>query len=764
MTKKRGPPKGYIEAIENRLYKLENFLAELAKSGDIQSSHLLMELNSPLETPTGEQIRARPVRRVPKSERSKVFFWQQDKAGKRKRESLLSDSDTKDYQQQEQDLSSREESMDEGVGQLAMDENGQVRYLGKSSGYYLLQSSRTYQNGAFHFANYGKKRKRIPPLQPVDPLELPPKDLSEHLIILYFRYFYPFLPLFFRRQLFSAVEPGVTPLLLNSIYAVASRISPDVRVRSDPASPDTAGDIFFERAERLLDESYDKPSISTVQSLLLLASHQHGAMRSARAWLYSGMAFRMAQDLGLHRNCDHWNIPPEERERRKRVFWCCYIVDRLGSAMYGRATTFEEKDCDVPFPSVDDHNLLSSDGEPVRLLDNFINLIKICDILGHVLKCIYYVRSLQNTEAKQADSVLTTLNKRLHQWYDQLPSSLRIKNDKSGKSPSVAVCQLHLIYYTTVILLHRPFIPGPDQSVSVPSLLPCASICASAADSILSITTYMLEHNQLKYVWNFAVYYIFSAGIIYIKDANDGNSDKLMEARMKVNKCMQALDEIESTWVTASKRCQIIAELTGLQDPNLGNDDRVNSISSWQPHELYSGRIGSTAVKSEEYDDRKSLYTTNNADFVNLPNPYQPQRINSTTMDPFAAPGIIPVDNNINNSKQYDTSSYWESSLDDWDQFQSSHHEAALVTSAPSVSHYQEKQHLIHTDQNVDVLSGVPLPWETTPSSAANNKTSGSFINYLQSNNENDRSSADGGPSNNNNNSTLKDLANAYYW
>jgi hypothetical protein len=274
----------------------------------------------------------------------------------------------------------------------------------------------------------------------------------------------------------------------------------------------------------------------------------------------------------------------------------------------------------------------------------------------------------------------------------------------------------------------------------------------------------MLEHNQLKYVWNFAVYYIFSAGIIYIKDANDSNSEKLMEARMKVNKCMQALDEIESTWVTASKRCQIIAELTGLQDPNLGNDSRENSISSWQPHELYSGRIGSTTVKSEEFDDRKSLYTTNSADFVNLPNPYQPQRINSTTMDPFAAPGIIPVDSNINNNKQYDTGSYWESPLEDWNQFQSSHHEAALVTSAPSVSQYQEKQHLIHTDQNVDVLSGVPLPWETTPSSAANSKTSGSFINYLQSNNENDRSSADGGPSNNSNNNTLKDLANAYYW
>ncbi|KAG1069986.1 hypothetical protein G6F42_026191 [Rhizopus arrhizus] len=142
MTKKRGPPKGYIEAIENRLYKLENFLAGLAKGGDVQSKQLLSELNSPLETPSGEQIRARPVRRAPRSERNKVFFWQQDKAGKRKRDSLVEhqqgkvnhtiddhddDDDDMDNDQshQQQSQHKREESVDEGLGQLAMDENGQ---------------------------------------------------------------------------------------------------------------------------------------------------------------------------------------------------------------------------------------------------------------------------------------------------------------------------------------------------------------------------------------------------------------------------------------------------------------------------------------------------------------------------------------------------------------------------------------------------------------------------------------------------------------
>lgn len=250
---------------------MENFLAELAKGGDAQSKQLLSELNSPLETPTGEQIRVRPVRRTTRSEKNKVFFWQQDKDGKRKRDSLSND----------------DSSVDEGVGQLAMDENGQVRYLGKSSGYYLLQNSRTYQNGAFHFANYGNRSShQSKKSKNCNPQDLPPKDLSDHLLTLYFNHFYPFLPLFYKRELCAN---QISPLLLNSIYAIASRISPDIRVRSDSALPDTAGDIYFERAEKLLDESYDLPSISTVQALLLLASHQHGRMKSAKAWLYSGM-------------------------------------------------------------------------------------------------------------------------------------------------------------------------------------------------------------------------------------------------------------------------------------------------------------------------------------------------------------------------------------------------------------------------------------------------------------------------------------------
>lgn len=33
----------------------------------------------------------------------------------------------------------------------------------------------------------------------------------------------------------------------------------------------------------------------------------------------------MAQNLGLHRNCDTWNLSEEEKQERKRTFFCWQV-------------------------------------------------------------------------------------------------------------------------------------------------------------------------------------------------------------------------------------------------------------------------------------------------------------------------------------------------------------------------------------------------------------------------------------------------------
>ncbi|KAI9010500.1 fungal-specific transcription factor domain-containing protein [Phycomyces nitens] len=509
-----------------------------------------------------------------------------------------------------------------------MGESGEVRYLGKSSGFYLLQNSRTYQNGAFHFTGRNQpstSQARSITNSSFNPLELPPKDLSEHLVKLYFRHIYPVLPLFYKRRLVSStgtVFEMMSPLLLNAIYAVASRMSPDVRVRSDPTSADTAGDVFFERARCLLDDYYDMPKISTIQALLLLAAHQHGAMKPARAWLYSGMAFRMAQDLGLHRNCDHWDIPAEERERRKRVFWCCYILDRILSASYGRSATFEERDCDVPLPNIDDDDEYEHEHEfnpdsenvqpPIRIMVAFTNLISLCHIMGDVLKNIYYAKSLVHTSINHVEHILTSLNQELTKWHDNLPFSIRFdpSNPHTPATPeflSPIVGQLHMMYYTTVILLHRPFIPGQKQAANIVSL-PSNEICLSAANSILSIVNIMLEKDYLRYTLHYTIYCIFTAAIIFIQTASSPEKEKALEAKINITKILRALDEIETTWITASRTSGILAELVGLREINL--DRRHSSERSQTLPVNVPDQEGVDNHNNISYEDTMDVPTT----------------------------------------------------------------------------------------------------------------------------------------------------------
>ena len=100
------------------------------------------------------------------------------------------------------------------------------------------------------------------------------QELKEHLACLYFEWEQPWCQLvdenLFRR---SWQDNGryCSPLLLNCIFALGSRYSDRTEVRSSPDDPNTAGQIFLETAEVLLQFDLKSPSITTIQSLGMMA-------------------------------------------------------------------------------------------------------------------------------------------------------------------------------------------------------------------------------------------------------------------------------------------------------------------------------------------------------------------------------------------------------------------------------------------------------------------------------------------------------------
>ncbi|KAL5406768.1 hypothetical protein PMIN03_007566 [Paraphaeosphaeria minitans] len=88
--------------------------------------------------------------------------------------------------------------------------------------------------------------------------------------------------------------------------------------------------ILLSRVRHLLGTAIQQPSsIPTVQALLQLSARElaHGSM--SQAWNYSGIAFRMASDLGLeYIGPNVRGLGPVDLEIRKRLFWSCYFWDK----------------------------------------------------------------------------------------------------------------------------------------------------------------------------------------------------------------------------------------------------------------------------------------------------------------------------------------------------------------------------------------------------------------------------------------------------
>jgi hypothetical protein len=283
----------------------------------------------------------------------------------------------------------------------------------------------------------------------------------------------------------------------------------------------------------------------------------------------------MSQNLGLHRNCDSWDLTAIEKEERKRVFYCCFVIDRLSCAMHGRSPMIDDRDYDTPYPSEDD---IDDTTRSPHILKNFQYLIKICEILGDVIRELYMVKGrTQLSLMPTPDSIVSALDKKLNKWMSKLPSDLQYRPpntrlNERAPAPSLELCQLHMLFYTTLILMHRPFIPGPQQTVA-PSVFPSASICTFAANKILDITESLMLEGRLKNVNNYTLFFMFTAGIIFIYNAASSDSMFAFEAKISINKIMRAMDEIESTWMTSARHCNILGALAGLRDIDLDNVD-----------------------------------------------------------------------------------------------------------------------------------------------------------------------------------------------
>lgn len=332
----------------------------------------------------------------------------------------------------------------------------------------------------------------------------------------YFRDAHTTLPVLEKEEYMDAFEgrttPPPAPLLSYAIctYACFLLRTDDPIFKDAGVERDHVFQTLLDRATFLVRKEYLKPRIVTIQALVLLCAHPTYSTSSYRNWILAGMAVRMAQDLGLHRTLTTVEVSSDFKEKRKRLWYSCYITDRWCCAVMGRPLAIADSDCDVDLPLV-----RGPDGD--EDLTMFVNFVKLSGILGEVLRRIYSPKAkLNGYKTKAMEQTVWSLQKMLEEWFHNVPAGYKItENDlsdirynKSLYGPdSKKIMEggpLTVCYHAVVLLLHRPFIVLDKDEVDTPFLSRATLLCKRAAKLAIDVARAIPYMAIAKFGWNFA--------------------------------------------------------------------------------------------------------------------------------------------------------------------------------------------------------------------------------------------------------------------
>ncbi|GES75283.1 fungal-specific transcription factor domain-containing protein [Rhizophagus clarus] len=572
--KKRGPPKGYIEALETRLQRMESILGGLVQSGDLPEGTISSNLEwinvnesnfrSGQESNNSNSSRLRktpsfsPSSSLGRNGRSNTSKMISPNSYKNSNQSSDSEecfsSDSNEYSGSQYDLN-------DSMGQLAMDETGHTKYLGNSSGVFLLKITKKIANGQIitvpsHNLNNVSSLKRIGSNMVI---EFPPKELCDKLLNTYWTQIHPFMPFIDKEDLmekYNNLEAHYSSIILfYAIFSIATRYIDDPALKF--YSEEFSGSGFYAKARELLKDEFDKTSISVVQALLLLSIQIQGHKDSI-TWVYIGLATRIAQDMGLHRDSAKWNIDERQSEVRRRVWWACVIFDRFASAGLGRPLAINEADCDVNYPVAG-----KIPGDDAETIEGWVELIKCNLILGRILNHVYGIKSKSSSSQNNVESVLISLDNELNEWRDNLPKKFQFDSSTIMQTGDVSANRkvfTHLLYYTQQILLHRPHIRGP-KSKAPPSSIPSLTICTMAANNITHVLYRGMKDGSLILSGIYTVYSFLTAASMHIINALSGDDRFREVAKHGLRMTLKCLDYMTEYWHISDKLSYLIRDL-----------------------------------------------------------------------------------------------------------------------------------------------------------------------------------------------------------
>jgi len=344
---------------------------------------------------------------------------------------------------------------------LLLSRSGEHHYVGTSSSTYLAKKLNPMPDNNMawdvHPMYKDPSSLRRPPA-PILP-QLPPYDFAKRLYTAQYIYI---------GTIFSFLHPHVFEARLQQIY----KHPPDPENREEclafcqillifaygqmysvnqwSGNDGPPGFTYFKHALWLLPDIHQEGSILFVEVLSLIAPYMQNLNRRDAAFLYIGLALRMAISLGLHQEVDDPGMDIAVREHRRRVWWSVYSMDRILSVKSGNPISIHDEDIDVAWPTP--ISGVDFDPSPPRVLAHYTRLSR---ILGRIGEGIY--RKKHTSGRSLLVSVQSIMND-LSKWLKDAPPELRLDFSALERPVSREAVSTFLHYFQCINMTARPLL------------------------------------------------------------------------------------------------------------------------------------------------------------------------------------------------------------------------------------------------------------------------------------------------------------------
>ncbi|KAF7193651.1 Cutinase transcription factor 1 alpha [Pseudocercospora fuligena] len=366
-------------------------------------------------------------------------------------------------------------------------------------------------------------------------LSLPPPYLQAGFLDTFVEYYFTWCPILDGHD--GELTSLRSPLLTYALALAASNVRPPIIHHSSPIE-------YYRKAKTLFYSGGEKSPIAAISAIMLFywwTSDPPSVFSIDSVWWWTGLAVRIGQEIGLHREIDSGADPCGDigPGLRRRIWWTLFARERLTALSQGRPLLINLDDCSVSKPTVHDFP------DPVDLRASiFVSWVAISEIGGHVAEVL--------TRRNGSHPFPTHLSDELIQWVGKTAAHVELDIGRAHTAMFKRdVHQLYLPYFAIISLLHMR-----KSSGSIPIAQPSAILAASCTARLFQ--DFMIR-GSLRFLPHISAWYICIAilGLFHARQIN--TLARAVDEQLDVLKL--ALREMQKNSPTLEETLQRIAKL-----------------------------------------------------------------------------------------------------------------------------------------------------------------------------------------------------------